>query len=361
MNKLQWNFNRNSYIFTQENSAVLKKAVKLNHSLTHSLTQENAFENVVWRTAAILSQPQCVKWWLVSELACSAPMITHQQIKRIKWVRPKPNGLHFAGNIFKWFFLSDIICISIKITTSHYLNWNCDQDLSYHLTKLVHDELTLISLVIDILTLNKMADILQIIFSNAVSSVKVCIFWFKFHRSLIKQQANADPVHWHIYASLTHWGRVMHICIIKLTTIGSDNGLLPGRRQAIIWTNAGIVLIGPLGTNFIETLIEMHTFSLKKMHLKMSSGKWRPFCLGLNVLRDNESPSFVHNICSCNIITLRKILINLFTFYEILNCWLHDRVIDLSGKFPAVEVSIVNIWCNSLLVPINPVMTLSFS
>ena len=45
--------------------------------------------------------------------------------------------------------------------------------------------------------------------------------------------------------SLTHWGWVMHICICKLTTIGSDNGLLPGLHQAIIWTNAGILLIGP--------------------------------------------------------------------------------------------------------------------
>ena len=41
-----------------------------------------------------------------------------------------------------------------------------------------------------------------------------------------------------------------HICVSKLTNIGSDNGLSPGRRQAIIWTNAGILLIGPLGTNF---------------------------------------------------------------------------------------------------------------
>ena len=39
---------------------------------------------------------------------------------------------------------------------------------------------------------------------------------------------------------LTHWGRVMHICVGKLTTIGSDNGLLPVWRQAIIWTIAGI-------------------------------------------------------------------------------------------------------------------------
>ena len=84
---------------------------------------------------------------------------------------------------------------------------------------------------------------------------------------------------------LTHWGRVTHICVGNLTTIGSDNGLSPDRRQAIIWTNAGILLIGPLGTNFNEILLEIYTFSFTKMHLKMSSGKWRPFCLCLNVLK----------------------------------------------------------------------------
>ena len=77
----------------------------------------------------------------------------------------------------------------------------------------------------------------------------------------------------------THWGWVVHICVSKLITIGSDNGLLPGRRQAIIWTNAGILLIGPLGTNFSEILIEVLTFSFKKIHWKMLSGKWWPFCI----------------------------------------------------------------------------------
>ena len=67
---------------------------------------------------------------------------------------------------------------------------------------------------------------------------------------------------------LTHWGRVTHICIGNLTIIGSDNGLSPGRRQAITWINVGILLIGPLGTNFSEMLIEIHTFSFKKMQLK---------------------------------------------------------------------------------------------
>ena len=83
---------------------------------------------------------------------------------------------------------------------------------------------------------------------------------------------------------LTHWGRVTHICVSKLSIIGSDNGLSPDRRQAIILTNAGLLLIGPLGTNFSEILIEILTFSFKKMRLKMSSAKRRIFWLGLNVL-----------------------------------------------------------------------------
>ena len=85
---------------------------------------------------------------------------------------------------------------------------------------------------------------------------------------------------------ITHWGWVTHICVRNLTIIGSDNGLLPDRRQAIIWTNAGILSIGPLGTNFSEILIEIHTFSFKKMPFKMLSGKWRPFCLRLKVFSD---------------------------------------------------------------------------
>ena len=46
---------------------------------------------------------------------------------------------------------------------------------------------------------------------------------------------------------LTHWGWVTHICVGKLTTIGSDKDLSPDRRQAFIWTNAEILLTGPFG------------------------------------------------------------------------------------------------------------------
>ena len=117
--------------------------------------------------------------------------------------------------------------------------------------------------------LNKMAVTLQMTISNAFSWMKMFPFCLNFL--------------WRLF--LTHWGRGTHICVGNLTIIGSDNGLSPGRRQAIIWINVRILLIGPLGTNFIEMLIEIHTFSFKKIHLKMSSGKCQPFCLGLNVLR----------------------------------------------------------------------------
>ena len=82
----------------------------------------------------------------------------------------------------------------------------------------------------------------------------------------------------------THYDVIVMICVRKLTIIGSDKGLSPSRRQAIIWTNAGILLIWILGTNFSGTLIEIHIFSFKKIHLQMLSAKCRPFCLSLNVL-----------------------------------------------------------------------------
>ena len=101
-----------------------------------------------------------------------------------------------------------------------------------------------------------------------------------------------------IYCSkiyLTHWGRVTHKCISKLANIGSDDCLSHGRRRAIIWANAKILLIRRLGTDFSGILSEIHKFSRKKMHLNMSSGKWRPFCLGLNVLMARFHYSLTHS------------------------------------------------------------------
>ena len=118
--------------------------------------------------------------------------------------------------------------------------------------------------------------------SNFPMLIQATQFWNKGLKGVTR------ILNWHSpmlpHAILTHWDQATHIYVGKLTTIGSDNGLSPGQRQAVIWTIAGILLIWPLGTNFSEILIAIQTFSLKKMHLKISSAKWRPFCLGLNVL-----------------------------------------------------------------------------
>ena len=121
----------------------------------------------------------------------------------------------------------------------------------------------------------------KIIMANLIFVKLVKLIWESVTRGYNLVQSLNDL----LWLGLIHWGRVTHICVSKLTIIASDNGLSPGRRQAIIWTSAGILLIGPLGTNFSEILIEIITFSFKKMRLKVSSAKWRPCCLGLNVLR----------------------------------------------------------------------------
>ena len=86
-----------------------------------------------------------------------------------------------------------------------------------------------------------------------------------------------------------------HICVGNLSVIGSDNGVSPGWRQAINWNNAGILLIGPLGTNFSEILIQLVAFSFNKMRLKVSIAKLRLYCLGINVLKGRDYHlSFLH-------------------------------------------------------------------
>ena len=123
-------------------------------------------------------------------------------------------------------------------------------------------------------------------YRSGTREIDICM---KITRDLPRNELKVTAANNHhplniLKTSSTLWGRVTHICVSKQTIIGSDNGLSPGRRQAIIWTNAGILLIGTKGTNFSEVLIEIRIFLFKKMGLNVFSGKWRPFCLGLNVL-----------------------------------------------------------------------------
>ena len=121
------------------------------------------------------------------------------------------------------------------------------------------------------------------------------------------------------------------ICLSNLTIIGSDNSLLHGRCQVIIWTNAGILLFGPLGRNFDEMFIKFHTFPYKKIHLKRLSTKWWPFCLGLSVLKHN--PYIMWMIlfcCHCSYV------VNFFWFHMIYSSSLHYNDIIMSAMVSGI-------------------------
>ena len=94
----------------------------------------------------------------------------------------------------------------------------------------------------------------------------------KFSRTLLSPAGENSPTHLplmlHIYAS------------VNRVNIGSDNGLSPGWHHAIIWTNAAILLIGPLGTNFSETWIEICVFQSNKWISKYCLWSGRHFVQG---------------------------------------------------------------------------------
>ena len=86
--------------------------------------------------------------------------------------------------------------------------------------------------------------------------------------------AKVKPSMWHHSVGIkAHLPLVPLICVSKLGHHCSDNGLSPVRRQAITWTNAGLLSIGLLGTSFSEIWIGNLSLSCKKMYVKMSSAK----------------------------------------------------------------------------------------
>ena len=121
-------------------------------------------------------------------------------------------------------------------------------------------------------------------------SVRICSHWKRHSTANIENTLMENP--------RRHGGRVTQICVSKLAIIGSDNGLSPSRRQAIIWTNAGILLIGPLGTNFREILNETRIFSFTKIHpkcrLEMAAILSRPQCVKLSLLQ--VTYSYLHQM-----------------------------------------------------------------
>ena len=110
-----------------------------------------------------------------------------------------------------------------------------------------------------------------------------------------------------IYHILSHasWGRLTHICVSKLTIIDSDDGLSPGRRQAIIWTSAGILFIWIRNklqwTITRNSYIFMQENAFENVLCQMSAILSRPQCataLNLPLFYDSMMlPAYFHPPC----------------------------------------------------------------
>ena len=117
--------------------------------------------------------------------------------------------------------------------------------------------------------------------------------------------------------SLTHLPYCLINASVNWVHIGSGNGLSPVRRQAITGTNAGVLSIELLGTNFSQIL----SFSVKKMHLKLSSagtatilsrGRW------VNSLRPSDA-----YIASVNWVVPGSGLVALRTYFSEISVEIH--------------------------------------
>ena len=139
------------------------------------------------------------------------------------------------------------------------------------------------------------ADSLSIgLFGTNFSAIQIKIQQISFKKIMVKMlYAQFQPFCSSLNA-LTHWGQVTHIYISKLTTIGSDNGLSHGQCQSHHLNQCWNIVNWTL-RNKLQWYLNLNlTFSFKKIHLKMLSGKWRQICLGLNVLRHGTSDRWVN-------------------------------------------------------------------
>ena len=164
---------------------------------------------------------------------------------------------------------------------------------------------------------------------------KTVIIWLEFGPGILitfgkfldinsfwKQVITCNLLCWsHTNIWFFHWGPVTHIYFSKIIIIDSDNTLSAGRRQAIIWTSGGMLLTRTLGIYFGEILIEINTFSFKKMHLTMSTVKWRLFRLGLNELTadaaqiihrryNNENSCYSHGSAPSHYLNQCRLIVN---------------------------------------------------
>ena len=77
------------------------------------------------------------------------------------------------------------------------------------------------------------------------------------------------------------------IAVACVSLLAASRGLACRGTALCLWEQgllrgdtAGLLSVGPLGSNFSEILIKIGNFSFTKIHLKMSSATWWPFCPG---------------------------------------------------------------------------------
>ena len=112
---------------------------------------------------------------------------------------------------------------------------------------------------------------------------------FKEGTRVVLQQLHRNRTFWvqatterpnHFYGR-TRVARRSQPCVKgPLAITSSDNGLLPVQCQAIIWTNAHLLS----GMHFSEMWNEIDIINFLIMYMKISSAKWKSFCLSLNLI-----------------------------------------------------------------------------
>ena len=204
-------------------------------------------------------------------------------------LKPRQNGSHFADDIFNRIFFKEcvpiLITFSVKFVSKGPVNNN--------------------SLLVQVMVCRLFGT--KPLHEAMVHSSR--IYTLSSRNELICHKDTDWGPAW----VWTHWGRVTHICVGKTTIIGSYTGLSPGRRQDIIWTNSGILLIGTLGTNFSEILIECHSFffqenAYENFVWKMAAILSRPQCVNKGALIPSHgSSTFTWNIYKKNCKNTNKI------------------------------------------------------
>ena len=164
----------------------------------------------------------------------------------LKWINVNERGRRYVMFIFEIELYETGICMPLVCCIAKLVMNNI-------ISKLVMNNIISKVVMNNIISKVVMNNIISIIVASTLSTAYVC----DLSKYQTKGMSSWMLPTYKIYISLLiHWGWVTHVFVGNLTTIGSDNGLLPYRRQAIIWTNVEILLIGPKGKEHNSVKLE---------------------------------------------------------------------------------------------------------